>query len=43
MVRQLMQRLQDLKAAGLNGLNLIATWVQTKIRPLQHRPLLICE
>ena len=34
MVHRLMKRLQDLKAAGLTGLNLIATWVQRKIAPL---------
>ena len=32
-----------MKAAGLTGLNLIATWVQRKIAPVQLRPSLICE
>ena len=38
-----MGRLQDLKDARLTGLNLIATLVQRKIVPLQHRPSLMCE
>ena len=43
MVHRLMERLQELKAAGLTSLNLIATWVQRKIGPLQRRPSLMCE
>ena len=43
MVHRLMERLQELKAAGLTGLNLVATWVQRKITPLQRRPSLMCE
>ena len=43
MVHRLMGRLQELKAAGLTGLNLIDTWMQRKIAPLQRRPSLMCE
>ena len=43
MVHRLMGRLQELKADGLTGLNLIATCVQRKIVPLQLRPSQMCE
>ena len=42
-MHQLMEQLQELKVTGLTGLNLIATWVQRKIAPLQRHPSLICE